>query len=132
MWEPRRLTILCASASCYRDSFTFYMQMMSVAHKKHIYTLPPSVTMIALLFYIQGKFLPRRKHTYRPPRPVVGIALLSYMWLMFVPHRKHTCRPPRPVVRMAFLYLYCVGFLVLVEGVKSAAIVCTVESILEV
>jgi hypothetical protein len=25
MWEPRRLTTLCASTTCYRNSFTFYM-----------------------------------------------------------------------------------------------------------
>jgi hypothetical protein len=24
MWDPRRLTILRASATCYRDSFTFF------------------------------------------------------------------------------------------------------------
>jgi hypothetical protein len=24
MWEPRRLTILWASAACYRESFTFF------------------------------------------------------------------------------------------------------------
>jgi hypothetical protein len=24
MWEPRRLTTLCASTACYRDSFTFF------------------------------------------------------------------------------------------------------------
>jgi hypothetical protein len=23
MWEPRRLTYLCATTACYRDSFTF-------------------------------------------------------------------------------------------------------------
>jgi hypothetical protein len=25
MWVPRRLTTLCASTACYRDSFTFYI-----------------------------------------------------------------------------------------------------------
>jgi hypothetical protein len=27
MWEPRRLTILMASTACYRDSFTFYLDL---------------------------------------------------------------------------------------------------------
>jgi hypothetical protein len=27
MWEPRRLTTLLASTSCYRDSFTFFTQI---------------------------------------------------------------------------------------------------------
>jgi hypothetical protein len=27
IWEPRRLTTLCAFTACYRDSFTFYVLM---------------------------------------------------------------------------------------------------------
>jgi hypothetical protein len=32
MWEPRRLTTLWASTACYRDSFTFFMGSMQLAH----------------------------------------------------------------------------------------------------
>jgi hypothetical protein len=31
MWEPRRLTTLWASTSCYRDSFTFFIELTSVS-----------------------------------------------------------------------------------------------------
>jgi hypothetical protein len=32
MWEPRRLTTLCASTACYRDSFTFFLIIIHHCH----------------------------------------------------------------------------------------------------
>jgi hypothetical protein len=48
---------------------------------------PMPVTAIALLFYMHMMFVPHRKHIYGPARPVRGIALLFCMWIMYVPHR---------------------------------------------
>jgi hypothetical protein len=69
-------THLGTSTASYGDSFTFYMQMKFVHHRKHTYGLPRPVMWIALLFYMQMTFVRHRKHAYGPPRPITGIALL--------------------------------------------------------
>jgi hypothetical protein len=43
-------THIWASKLCHGDSFTFYIEMMFIFHRKHIYGPPNSVTGIALLF----------------------------------------------------------------------------------
>jgi hypothetical protein len=43
-------THLWASTVYYGDSFTFYMQMMFVPHRKHVYGPPRSLTVITSLF----------------------------------------------------------------------------------
>jgi hypothetical protein len=63
---------------------------------------------IALPFYVYMMFVPLRKHMYGPLRPVTRIALPFYVYMMFVPHRKHMYGPPRPFTGIALLYVTCI------------------------
>jgi hypothetical protein len=58
MWEPECLTTLWTSTACYGESCTvFYMWMMFVPQRKHIYGPPRPVTDIALFLrrlYFKG------------------------------------------------------------------------------
>jgi hypothetical protein len=79
MFVPQRKHAYRTPNVCYGNSFTFYMQMMVVPHRKHTYTPLRSVTGTALLYiYIYIMVVPHRKHTYEPPRPFTSIMLLDF------------------------------------------------------
>jgi hypothetical protein len=126
MWDPRYFTTQQASTACYGESFTFYMQMIFVLHRKHLrastacygdsFTFlyadvvrtsqethlrsPRPLTRISLHF-IYRSYSYFTGNTYGPPRPATGIALPFYMQMLFVPHRKHAYGPPRPATGIA-------------------------------
>jgi hypothetical protein len=69
-------THLWASMACYGYSFTFLYADHFRTSEKHTYGAPRPVTGIVLPFYMQMMFVPNRNHIFVPSRQVTGTALL--------------------------------------------------------
>jgi hypothetical protein len=78
MWDPRRITTIRASTTCYRNSFTFLYVDLRTLQETHLWASTAGYG-DSFTVYIQVIFVPHRKDTYGPPRPVTEIALLLYM-----------------------------------------------------
>jgi hypothetical protein len=59
-------------------SLLFYMQMMFVQQRKHIWASMACYEN-SIIFYMLMMFVPHLKHTYGPPWPVTKIDLLFYL-----------------------------------------------------
>jgi hypothetical protein len=68
-----------ASTARYSDSFSFYVYMIHVPHRKHTCILPRPLTWIVSLFYMSMLSVPHWKHTYETRRPVTEDGFTFYM-----------------------------------------------------
>jgi hypothetical protein len=99
-------TYVRASTACYEDSLTFlYLDGVRTSQETHIRACTTCYG-VSFTLYMKMMFVPHRRHTYGPPRPVTWIVLLFYIPVMFIPHRKPMHGPPRPVTMMVLRLLY--------------------------
>jgi hypothetical protein len=107
MWEPRRLTTLCASTACYRDSFTFFLWTRNA---KTYFFLNISVPYFVSRPRYRGSFVSKgqkpflhsvqtgwESHIAFPPlEEKCGVAGLTTHFHIVPRLRKREAEPPHP------------------------------------
>jgi hypothetical protein len=87
--NPQSLIIPWASTASYYDSFAFVcIDDVHASQKSHAWAYTVCYG-DSFTFYMQIMFVPHRKHIYEPPRPLKGIALL-FIYIDDVPTSHET------------------------------------------